>query len=171
MPVSLPLGELFSLTLPGQSEQTSSEVLACVIRCDPVSASSWEVGCTFASPLSTQDLRRFEVPAAEAPAVDRRGWDRFPCAARASYQIVRAVGEAECLPAAVLNISLGGVALKPAHPVDMGDLLSVDLYHGNDYVATSLASVVRATRDPEGLVVGCNFIRELPEHHLARLLG
>jgi hypothetical protein len=49
--------------------------------------------------------------------------------------------------------------------------LSVDLSHGEEHVLTALASVVRTYRDESRLVVGCNFIRELGEENLARLLG
>ena len=100
-----------------------------------------------------------------------RGWERFPCQARAAYQLVQ-VGEAEpTFPATIVNISGGGLALQPDQSLDVGDLLSVDLYHGEQHVLTALASVVRTNREGGRLVAGCNFIRELGEETLARLLG
>jgi PilZ domain len=170
IPVAFSLGELFSLHLPGPKEE-SSDILACVVRCDALDERTWMVGCTFASPLDSQDLRRFDETAAEPSPSDRRRWERFPCQARATYQLVRAAEAGENYRAIIVNISGGGLALQPEQPLDVGDLLSVDLRHGDEHVLTALASVVRTHRDESRLVVGCNFIRELGEKNLARLLG
>src|SRR4051794_13078509 len=89
LPVELPLGELISMRLPGPKEE-DSDILACVVRCDTIDETTWEIGCTFASPLSSQELRRFDEPADDSGASDRRGWERFPCQARAVFQFVRA---------------------------------------------------------------------------------
>jgi len=170
MPVAFALGELFSLHLPGPRGE-SSDVLACVVRCDALDARTWVVGCSFASPLDSRELRRFDETAAEPSPSDRRGWERYPCQARATYQLVRAPEAGENLPAVIVNISGGGMALQPEQPLDVGELLSIDLRHGDEHVLTALASVVRTYRDESRLVVGCNFIRELGEENLARLLG
>src|SRR5215213_3936467 len=54
-------GELFSLRLPGGPADELAEVLACAVRCDSLGGdSAWEVGCSFASPLSAHDLTRFD---------------------------------------------------------------------------------------------------------------
>ena len=170
LPIAFSLGDLFSLHLPGPKEE-SSDILACVVRCDRLDEATWVIGCTFASPLNAQDLRRFDAPAGESSPSDRRGWERFPCQARATYQLVRDPEANESLPATIVNISGGGLALQPDQPLEVGELLSVDLSHGEEHVLTALASVVRTYRDENRLVVGCNFIRELGEENLARLLG
>jgi hypothetical protein len=170
LPVALSLGDLFSLHLPGPAGE-SSELLACVVRCDALDGATWAIGCTFASPLDSRELRRFDGTAGEPSPSDRRGWERYPCQARASYQLVRAPEAGEEYPAAIVNISGGGVALEPGRPLEVGELLSIDLRHGDEFVVTALASVVRTYRDESRLVAGCNFIRELGEETLARLLG
>lgn len=169
LPVAFSLGDLFSLHLPGPKEE-SSDILACVVRCDRLDEATWVIGCTFASPLNAQDLRRFDAAGEPSPS-DRRGWERFPCQARATYQLVRAPEANENHPATIVNISGGGLAIQPAQPLEVGELLSVDLFHGEEHVLTALASVVRTYQDESRLVAGCNFIRELGEENLARLLG
>ena len=170
LPVALSLGDLFSLHLPGPTGE-SSDVLACVVRCDALDAATWAIGCTFASSLDACELRRFDGTAGEPSPSDRRGWERYPCQARASYQLVRAPEAGEEHPVAIVNISGGGVALEPVQPLEVGELLSIDLRHGDEFVVTALASVVRTYRDESRLVVGCNFIRALGEETLARLMG
>ena len=173
LPVAFSLGELISVHLPGPKGE-SSDILACVVRCDWIDEMTWAVGCTFASPLSAQELRRFDATTSEPTASDRRGWERFPCQAHASYQFVGSnefdeIDEIRSAP--IVNISAGGLALQPDSMLEVGDLLSVDLSHGEEHVVTALASVVRTYRDETRLVIGCNFIQELTEETLARLLG
>ena len=170
LPVALPPGDLFSLHLPGP-EGESSDVLACVVRCDPLDGTTWAIGCTFASPLDARELRRFDDNAGEPSPSDRRAWERFPCEARATYHLVQSPEVGRGYPVTILNISGGGLALQPEQPLEVGELLSIDLRHGDEFVVTALASVVRTYRDESRLVVGCNFIRELGEETLARLLG
>ncbi len=170
LPMAVPLGDLFSLHLPGPKGE-SSDLLACAVRCDQIDQTTWVIGCTFASPLNAQDLLRFDAVASEFAPSERRNWERFPCQARAFYQIVRAPEALDRFPAIIVNISGGGLALQPDQLLEVGDLLSVDLFHGEEHILTALSSVVRSYRDESRLVVGCNFIRELGEENLARLLG
>jgi hypothetical protein len=170
LPVALPPGELFSLHLPGPAGE-SSDALACVVRCDPLDGTTWAIGCTFASPLDARELRAFDDKAGGPSPSDRRAWERFPCAARAAYQLVQAAEVGRDCPATIVNISGGGVALQPEQPLEVGELLSIDLCHGDEFVVTALASVARTYRDESRFIVGCNFIRELGEETLARLLG
>ncbi|MBY0230144.1 MAG: PilZ domain-containing protein, partial [Gemmataceae bacterium] len=68
--------------------------------------------------------------------------------------------------------SAGGLALEVDALLQVGDLLQVELSCGGEPVFITLASVVRAGTEPGGQhVIGCNFIGELPEDKLARLLG
>src|SRR4051812_40250674 len=46
-------GALLSVALPVGD---GTEVLACVVRCDPLGAGRWELGCTFAAQLDDEDL-------------------------------------------------------------------------------------------------------------------
>ena len=160
-------GGLLSVSLPARAGEGPPEVLACVVRCDETSADRWELGYTFATPLSGDDLERF------APAdarIEKRGQPRFDCAAQVTYQVVNSPRPAAA--ATVLNISGGGVALRVREPLAVGDLLSVELRREGVAPLTALASVVRTAVEADGeRVVGCNFIHELPEEQIARLLA
>ena len=170
LPVEFPPGELLSLHLPS-AEGEVSDILACVVRCIPLDETTWVVGCVFASALNSQDLRRFDPAIGEQSPSDRRGWERFPCQARAVYQLLRGPESDETHAATIVNISGSGLALEAEHGLEIGDLVSVDLYHGEEHVVTALASVVRTYRDERRRVAGCNFIQELGEETLTRLLG
>jgi hypothetical protein len=163
-------GDLLSLDLPG-GEAGSATVLACVVRADALTDGQWAVGCNFSAELSDEDLQRFGARRARAGEADQRTWVRFPCRARASFQVVRAPEPGQ-QPAQVLNISASGVALQVAAPLRVGELLSVELRGGDDHVVlTTLASVVRMAVLGEGeRVVGCNFIHELGEEALRELV-
>jgi c-di-GMP-binding flagellar brake protein YcgR len=164
-------GELLAVALPGGGAETST-VLACVVRCDPEEAGSWEVACSFATGLGDEDLLRFHNPIPDGIPTDRRDWVRFPCQACASFQVMRAGQPGPTQPATVLNISAGGVALQVAEPLGAGELLSVELRRGDGpVVLTTLASVVRVTAPQSGeRVVGCNFINELSDADMSALL-
>jgi hypothetical protein len=171
-------GELLSVSLPAApvgeagGEAPTEEVLACVVRCDPSSGDGWELGCTFAAPLSEQDLRQFGARRGARVPPEQRGRPRFRCQAQAVYQVVRSPEPTAGAPATVLNVSGGGVALAVAEPLAVGDLLSVELLRDGRAVLTALASVVRTTVEGDGgRVVGCNFIRELPEEQVAQLFA
>ncbi len=172
VPRAFHLGELLSVTLPSRENESTAEVLACVVRCDEIAPGAWEVGCTFATPLSEGDLRRFDAGARPGGTDEQRQWLRFPCKAEAVYQVVRSREEGGATAASVVNISGGGIALQVIDPVQVGELLSVELRRDGEAVVTALASVVRTTVERNGRrVVGCNFIDELPESRLERLLA
>src|SRR5207247_3438691 len=103
---------------------------------------------------------------------EQRGWERYPCAAGAVYQLVRSAQPSGRQPATVLNVSGGGVALQVNEALNVGDLLSVELRRDDRAVLTALARVVRTTVLPGGeRLVGCNFIDELPEEQITSLLA
>jgi hypothetical protein len=163
-------GELLSVALPGGGEE-SSEVLACVERCDAADGGRWELGCTFATQLTDDDLVRFGARRERAVPPDKRVWVRFDCHARARYQVVRAAEPAPSRHAAVVNISAGGVALRVSDSLNVGELLSVDLFRDDRQVLTTLASVVRTTvTAADERTVGCNFIRHLSEEQIEALI-
>lgn len=162
-------GELLSVSLPDPQEPVS-ELLACVVRCDSAGDGRWELGCTFAQSLTDDDLRRFG--ARHSGQTEQRNWVRFTCHARAAYQIVRTPEPTTWTPAEVLNISCGGIALQVQEALTVGDLLSVELSRTGVAGLTALASIVRTTVLGEGKrLIGCNFIHELPESQMAKLLG
>jgi hypothetical protein len=164
-------GELLGIALPGAAGGETSTLLACVVRSQPVDGGRWALGCRFATQLSDEDLARFRSPAGVGTdLLERRDWVRFPGPARASFQQVGAT-PGPTRPAAVLNISAGGVALQVADPLHVGDLLSVELRRGNGQVVlTTLASVVRVTAPESGeRLVGCNFIHELGDDDMQAL--
>ena len=172
LPRAFQLGELLSVSLPHAEEESASEVLACVVRCDEIDADTWEVGCTFASSLGDADLRRFDDRRELGASEDLRQWERYPCKAEAVYQVVRSPDLSGTTSASVVNISGGGIALRVVDPVRVGELLSVELRREGAAILTALASVVRTTVERNGhRVVGCNFIHELPEAQLTRLLA
>jgi c-di-GMP-binding flagellar brake protein YcgR len=165
-------GELISVRLPECTDHDTSEVLACVVRCDSIPEHRFEIGCTFAAPLDDGDLQRFCGRQPQGDSTDRRDWVRFSCQARAVYQIVRSPDLSNSADSTILNISGGGIALLVTEALTVGDLLSVDLCRNEEVVLTVLASVVRTIVERDGRrIVGCNFIHELPEEQLARLLG
>jgi hypothetical protein len=160
-------GALLSVALPGTA---STEVLACVVRCEARDG-GWQLGCTFASPLADEDLERIERGAGRTPAREQRGRTRYPCHAQALYQVVRTPELSERRPVVVLNVSASGIALQGDEPLRVGELLSLELSRDGTAVLTTLASVVRTDVTEEGArVAGCNFIHELAEEQVGRLL-
>ena len=72
----------------------------------------------------------------------------------------------------MLNISANGMALQLDRDLPTSTLLSADLTGGNgSWALTILACVVHVTVQPDGQrITGCNFIRELSESDLKKLL-
>lgn len=160
-------GALLSVALPLGDE---TEVLACVVRCDPSGDGLWELGCTFAAQLSDEDLLALGAKRERAAPPDQRDYVRFPCHATAGYRVVRA-GEERNGAAAVLDVSASGIALHPDSGLQVGDLLELELRRDGAMVLTTLASVVRTANAPDGSrVIGCNFIRELANDQVVALL-
>jgi hypothetical protein len=160
---------LLGVALPG--DESRSEVLACVVRCESAEGDSWELGCRFVATLSDQDLHLFGARHRRRLAPEQRVWERYPCQAAASYQIIRTPAPSASRPAGVLNISASGIALEVAEALDVGVLLSLELSRDGAVVLTTLASVVRTASAADGdRVAGCHFIRELDDEQLQALL-
>jgi c-di-GMP-binding flagellar brake protein YcgR len=163
-------GTLLSMALPteeGALEPT--EVLACVVRCDP-QGENYDLGCTFAGVLDETDLARFGARKQTSEPPDQRQWVRYECKAEANYQVVRAPQPGLLVPATVRNISAGGLSLEVKEALHVGDLLSIELTHQGEVLITTLASIVRTEQGGQGQrIVGCNFIRELDQAILAQL--
>src|SRR5438874_706919 len=52
-------GELLSVELPGTSEESRCNVLACVVHCAEEQPGVWSLGCTFSRELTDDDLQAF----------------------------------------------------------------------------------------------------------------
>jgi hypothetical protein len=173
VPQPFSLGALLSVTLPGRpGTDEPTEVLACVVRCDPAEqAGRFDLGCTFAGTLSDDDLARFGAHRACGGPDDKRQFVRYACHAGAAYQIVRPPAPTPLAAAKVLDISASGIALEVSELLHVGDLLSLDLSRDGEVVLTTLASVTRTATGHDGKhLIGCNFIRELSEDVVTRLV-
>jgi hypothetical protein len=163
-------GTMLTIELPA-ADGPPATVLACAGQFRPDPAGGWVIGCRFASELGDGDLAGFGIPKAQAPRGDQRRWARFvPTTGRA---VVRPFGVGPGSPAAarILNLSAGGVGLAFHTRVEPGTLLDLELIGGPGHHGLSiLASVVYlAPRDEGDWLLGCTFIRELPEAELRSL--
>jgi hypothetical protein len=176
-------GELVSIAVPASGDAETSEVLACVIRCEApglrvglvsdAEDSRHQLACNFATQLSDADLMRFGGLKAPPATNDQRASVRFPCPAQAVFTLVSTPEEEEVPSSAVvLNVSASGIALRVPGPRTVGELLNIELRCGEDQpVVTTLASIVRTTVERDGQrLVGCSFINELSEEQVRRLL-
>ncbi len=165
------IGAFLSVELPTASPRATSNVLAYVVRLNPVTEGEWSVGCSFAAELNDFDLEPFGAQQLKADSHDQRTWVRFPCHARATYQPVKDP-EASAVQAEVLNISAGGVALLVAEPVELGALLNLELRDESGQFRLCLLGCVVRLSGQGGLdwVLGCNLIRELSHQELKALL-
>jgi hypothetical protein len=164
-------GDLLSVELPGATEATRCNVLACVVHVGQAAPGEWVVGCTFARDLGEEDLEAFGARRVRHDPPDQRTWMRFPSDVQVEY---RQVGEAEAggHAAGVLNLSASGVSLLVPEAVENGTLLSVELRAAaRPFTRTMLACVVHVNARPDGQwVLGCNFIRSLSEEDMKALL-
>jgi hypothetical protein len=163
-------GELLSLELPGGTAGSTSNVLACVIHCQPEQEGEWSLGCTFSRELNDEDLGAFGARRERHDPCDQRQWKRFPCSVTARCQLV-ANDDALKWPAQVLDISATGVGLLVERDIENGTLLSVELQNAaGTSECTMLACVVHVTHQSgTEWALGCNFIRSLSEADLRAL--
>jgi c-di-GMP-binding flagellar brake protein YcgR len=163
-------GDMLSVELPGATEQTTTNVLACVVHCERQHGGEWSLGCTFARELTDDDLATFGARRERHLPSDQRQWKRFPCQVTARYQMV-ASDDARHRDAQVLDISATGVGLLVDRAIDNGTLLSVELQNAAGTTErTMLACVVHVTRQSNTQsALGCNFIRSLSDEDLRAL--
>jgi c-di-GMP-binding flagellar brake protein YcgR len=164
-------GELLTVELPGASEETRCNVLACVVHCAEEEPAAWSLGCTFSRELNDEDLAHFGARRERHDASDQRQWKRFPSSVTATYQQVAHEDASPC-PAKVLDISATGVGLLVEHEIENGTLLSVELHNATGTVErTMLACIVHVTHQASNeWALGCNFIRTLSEEDLKALV-
>lgn len=165
------VGAFLSVELPTANARATSNVLAYVVRVNPITEGEWSVGCSFAAELTDFDLEPFGAQQLKSELQDQRTWVRFPCHARATYQPVKAP-EAPPAQAEVLNISAGGVALLVPESVELGTLLNLELCDESGQFRLRLLGCVVRLSGQGGLdwVLGCNLIRELSHRELKALL-
>jgi c-di-GMP-binding flagellar brake protein YcgR len=164
-------GELLTVELPGATEETRCNVLACVVHCAEEEAGEWSLGCTFSRELTDDDLASFGARRERTDPSDQRQWKRFPSSVTARFQLV-ALDDPKLHPAKVLDISASGVALLVEREIENGTLLSVELHNAAGTVErTMLACIVHVTCQASNeWALGCNFIRSLSEEDLKALL-
>jgi c-di-GMP-binding flagellar brake protein YcgR len=163
-------GDLLTVELPGASDETPCNVLACVVHCEAEQQGEWSLGCTFSRELNDDALELFGARRERHDPSDQRQWKRFPCDVSARCQLV-ASDDREQWPCKVLDISATGVGLLVEREIDSGTLLTVELHNAaGTTVLTMLACVVHLTRQSETeWALGCNFIRSLSEQDLRAL--
>jgi hypothetical protein len=104
------------------------------------------------------------------PGPERRQGVRLPSAVRTTCRLAVDPGP-ESLPAAVRDVSSGGVGLLLDRPMPAGMLLHVELPACGPAVSPLLACVAHAECRGEGAwSVGCSFIRDLNERELRSFL-
>lgn len=170
LPTGFTPGALVGIAVPGPDD--TAEVLACVVRCDRLEDGTHSVGCTFAAILSDEDLARFGARQAQAGPDDQRLWERFPCKAQAFLQRTRPHESPAVRAAVVRDISAGGIAVEADSDLHVGDLVQIDIVRDDETLFTTLASITRVSLDQLSgrHVIGANFIGELPEDCLARMM-
>jgi len=108
-------------------------------------------------------------PESITPLEERRVWVRYPCRAETKLHPAKD-STAEPIPARVHDVSRGGIQLLVEDPMNVGDMVSIDLPgDGSPGPATVLACIleVRAESDNEW-AVSCEFSAELSEGELAQ---
>jgi hypothetical protein len=108
--------------------------------------------------------------AALATAPDRRGAERCPPGLSASWRPLGA-GDDRLTPAAVCDLSAGGIALLVTEAPRTGAIVVVQLDDPSGRLALPrVAHVKHATAQDDGRwLVGCSFAKPLPEADLAAL--
>jgi hypothetical protein len=96
---------------------------------------------------------------------------RFDCKAEAFFRAVNVL-QSTVAPATIRNVSASGIALEVKDPLEIGELITIDLRAGEHFLFSTLACVVRVTTPPDGgrPVLGCNFIGELADSQLRSIL-
>jgi hypothetical protein len=164
-------GEMLTVGLPGSAGHSPLSVLACVVHCVAAGENRWSLGCNFSQELSDADLSAFG--AARTPTVvdgsEQRAYQRYKVTVHAHYTVVPADEDIPPRPAHVHDISATGMGLLTDEDVPAGTLLNTKL-QGSGEPFTILACVVRVVDQENGQhLVGCSFIRELPEEVLKGL--
>lgn len=164
-------GTLLHIALPLHEDGTASAVLACVMHTKEEGAQSWSMGCSFSAELDDCDLAELGGKREFAPPSDPRTYARFSIHGYATYQRMRdekgTVRKAE-----ITNVSASGVGLLVDESLQPGTVLNLGLQRkdGGPRYAILGCVVYVGERNEGGYVVGCNFIHEITERDMAKLL-
>jgi hypothetical protein len=164
------VGDMIRINLPDDLPDAAHSILACVVQVRIETPGTWALGCIFCEELTEQELSTFGASRVKAPAEDLRGYVRFPCSVKATYE--RAGQPAHSTTEVdVENVSATGIGLLVEKPLELGSLLNLHLRNpARKEIRTILACVVHVTSRPEGkCLLGCNFIRELNDNDLKAL--
>jgi hypothetical protein len=162
-------GAVLCVTLPADSRETPSRLLACVLHVHGEPDGEWTLGCTFVAPLGAEDLHAFRVEERPPPAAEAQRDDGVVDNLQAWFRPVGGAGR-EFVPARVVDISALGVAFLVEEALEIGDILSLELQgHGPGAVVKTLGCVVRVGPEGNAWRLGCHFIRLLSDRELDTL--
>ena len=167
---SFELGQMLSMVLPHPDREPPTTVLVCVVRVEDLGDGRRQLGCTFSAEITEADLALF-APPNPSRTPEQRAWTRYPSQAHATYQRVNTPTAAASV-ARVLNLSINGVALQADAPIEVGELLNVELRDdAGRQIVSILACVVRVTgRAGDDWLFGCNFMSEITEAQMRALV-
>lgn len=162
-------GTMIRVDIPTSSGEARTRVLACIVHVQAAAQEGYELGCSFATELSAEDLASFGVE--DGRAVEFR--PERPRNVERARALYRRVGCAEYEPAGIHNISVNGVALRLHEDLPPGALLDLELHGASGTAAlTIVGCVVYVTALGHGRwLTGCNFVRELDDDDLRDLLA
>ena len=154
----------------GRTARRRSPALACVVHQKQADADEWVLGCSFSKELEEEHLHAFAGRRGRTARATQLA--AFRRQLTASVQLTNSYDSTRW-PAKVLNLSAGGLALVVERDIRNGTLLTADLCGANGYtLETILVCVVHITTEEDGSRrLGCNFIRELDESDLRKLLS
>lgn len=163
-------GSMIHVCLPSPNKDPHTTVLACVVHSRPNQHGTYTLGCSFSTDLNDTDLsllackKRPPQPSRANPRAQQVG-------GRVSYRRVDQAEERR--PAAIHNLSSGGVALKLFEELEPGTLLDLELTDpaGTTRIAMMACVVYKTDVDEGQWLVGCNFVRELDDEDLRALIG
>ncbi len=109
----------------------------------------------------------------QTTGAERRAWIRYPCERETLCQPYTQDNDELWWPAAVRDLSAGGVGLLMTRRFEPGTILSMELASGPDGAARQLLVRVKhaTTRTARGWIVGCEFFSPMGEDEIADLLG
>jgi hypothetical protein len=162
-------GTVLAMELEDPFGAVSRSVVARVIHVHPHEDGTWKHGCAFAAELDDDELRAFRAERVRPDEPDCRAWVRFDCDVATTYE--DPAGDGDSLPARIVNVGPGGVALVVGAPYEKGTLLWLQLPGPLDQPGrTALVRVVQPGQPSgEQWLVGCEFADRLNEDDLLGL--
>jgi hypothetical protein len=164
------VGAYLGVELPATGARSASQILALVVRVEPVGHGEWLLGCSFTAELSTEELEPFGAARVLAAEGDRRKWQRFPCEARAACRFL-GCADGDRLAARVVEVSVAHICLLARCSLEAGDVLNLEVLANNgETVVNAFACVARVVPCSDGQwTIECNFLSELSERLVAKM--